>query len=74
MENQNQKISGYRDLSEDEIMIINRIKESSEIIGIQVQSLREDPRFDQRWINIGATHLQEGFMALVRAIAQPTTF
>lgn len=29
---------------------------------------------DQRWVSIGATHLQEGFMAVMRAIAKPTTF
>ena len=29
---------------------------------------------DQRWASIGVTHLQEGFMALTRAIAKPETF
>jgi hypothetical protein len=29
---------------------------------------------DQRWISIGATDLQLGFMAVIRGIAQPTTF
>ena len=29
---------------------------------------------DQRWIAIGATDLQRGFMAVMRGIAQPTTF
>lgn len=29
---------------------------------------------DQRWISIGATDLQRGFMALTRGIAQPTSF
>lgn len=28
----------------------------------------------QRWAAIGKTYLQEGLMALTRAIAQPTTF
>lgn len=32
------------------------------------------PTIDQRWVSIGATQLQQGFMALVRGIAQPTTF
>lgn len=27
-----------------------------------------------RWASIGRTHLQEGLMALTRAVAQPTTF
>jgi hypothetical protein len=29
---------------------------------------------DQRWASIGATDLQTGLMALVRAVAQPTSF
>ncbi len=29
---------------------------------------------DQRWISIGATDLQRGFMAVIRGIAKPTTF
>lgn len=29
---------------------------------------------DQRWVAIGATDLQRGFMAVIRGIAQPTTF
>lgn len=32
------------------------------------------PRLDYRWIAIGETHLQQGIMALVRAVAQPTSF
>lgn len=32
------------------------------------------PPLDQRWISIGATDLQRGFMAVIRGIAQPTTF
>lgn len=29
---------------------------------------------DQRWISIGCTHLQEGWMAVIRGISKPTTF
>lgn len=32
------------------------------------------PSIDQRWVSIGATNLQQGFMDIVRSIAQPTTF
>ncbi|MBI5270689.1 MAG: hypothetical protein HY856_13540 [Burkholderiales bacterium] len=32
------------------------------------------PSLDQRWISIGATQLQQGFMAVIRGIAQPSTF
>jgi hypothetical protein len=33
-----------------------------------------EPSLDQRWVSIGATDLQRGFMAVIRGIAQPTTF
>jgi len=33
-----------------------------------------NPSLDQRWVSIGATDLQRGFMSVIRAIAQPTTF
>jgi hypothetical protein len=29
---------------------------------------------DQRWVAIAKTDLQKGFMALVRAVAQPESF
>jgi hypothetical protein len=74
MENQHQKITGYRDLSQDEIDLMNLIKGISEKVGELVEKLRDTDNLDQRWISIGATHLQEGFMDLVRGVAQPTTF
>lgn len=32
------------------------------------------PMVDGRWVSIGATDIQTGIMALVRAVAQPTNF
>lgn len=32
------------------------------------------PLLDQRWISIGSTDLQRGFMSVIRGIAQPSTF
>ena len=78
MDNQHKKISGYRDLSQTEIDRMNQIKALGEQVGLLVNELRtkttDDKQHDQRWVSIGATHFQEGFMALVRSVAQPTTF
>ncbi len=75
MENQHQHIKGYRDLSEGEIAAMNEVKALAEQVGALVQKMRETSEpLDQRWVSIGATELQQGFMALVRAIAKPTTF
>ena len=74
MENQHRKISGYRELSQTEIDLMNKIKAKASELGELVTELRTIEGLDQRWISIGATDLQTGVMALVRGIAQPTTF
>ncbi len=87
MENQHKHIKGYRDLSPIEIELMNEIKAEAERVGALVEKLRTlhytadaegktvtNDRPDQRWVSIGATDLQTGFMALTRAIAKPTTF
>jgi hypothetical protein len=74
MDNQHQKIKGYRDLSQAEIDEMNLIKGVGETLGKLCDELSHNANPDQRWVAIGKTHLQQGIMALVRAIAQPTTF
>ena len=78
MENQHQKIAGYRDLSQEEIEAMNECKALAEQCGALIAKLRAaapgSQPIDQRWISVGATHLQEGWMAVIRGIAQPTTF
>jgi hypothetical protein len=68
-------ITGYRELNAAEIDVINDIKRTAEDVrGLihRMNGLRNEP--DARWVAIGATHLQQGFMALTRAVAKPTTF
>lgn len=74
MENQHQHIKGYRELSAEEIALMNKIKELGVSMGELVQELRALPGNDQRWVSIGQTDLQTGLMALTRSVAQPTTF
>ena len=68
------KITGYRQLSEGEAELMNEIKEHGKNLGLLVEKLRRTDGLDQRWVSIGATDLQQGLMALTRAVAQPTTF
>ncbi len=87
------KVTGYRQLTEAEVELMNEAKALAELCGILIEKLRGmpatgtfgpmrvevgpgkiDPSLDQRWISIGATQLQQGFMAVIRGIAQPTTF
>lgn len=67
-------IKGYRELTEEEIDLINKLKGIGENLGLVVDHLQANPTLDQRWVSIGKTHLQQGLMALTRAVAQPTTF
>jgi hypothetical protein len=74
MDNQHRQIKGYRELSADEISLMNRIKEKGAELGDLIAALRANTTLDQRWVSIGATHMQEGLMALTRGVAQPTFF
>lgn len=77
IDNQHQHIKGYRDLSTDEIALINEAKVLSDQVGEFIAKISDHlpyPNIDPRWIAIGRTDLQKGFMALIRAIARPTTF
>ncbi len=67
-------ISGYRDLSPEEIQMINAVKGAGESVRELLDLVAKMPGVDKRWISIGQTQLQQGFMAVVRAIARPTTF
>jgi len=75
MDNQHRKIQGYRELSQEEIDLMNQIKAKGINLGELVNHLLDmGDRLDQRWVSIGATDLQTGLMALTRAVAQPTFF
>ena len=74
VDNQHQKIKGYRDLTEEEIGLMNSVKLHAESIGTQIEHLQTVDGIDKRWLAIAKTDLQKGFMSLVRSIARPTTF
>jgi len=74
MENQHRSIKGYRELSKDEIDFMNSVKELANEVGAMVEFLQRLETVDQRWLAIGKTELQQGFMAIIRGIAQPDSF
>lgn len=74
MENQHQKITGYRDLTQVEVDLMDMVKGLAEKVGAELEIVNSTPDTDKRWVAIARTHLQEGFMALTRSIAKPTTF
>ena len=74
MDNQHKLIRGYRELSQEEIDLMNKVKATGEQLGDLISELRSLDSTDKRWLAIGETDLQTGIMALVRSIAKPTTF
>lgn len=74
MDNQHKLIKGYRDLSAEEIQSMNDVKAVGQQIGDTLAKLEGLPDIDKRWLAIGRTNLQQGIMAVVRAIAKPTSF
>ncbi|TXH10059.1 MAG: hypothetical protein E6R04_06405 [Spirochaetes bacterium] len=74
MENQHNIIKGYRDLTQEEIDLMNEAKELSVQVGALTEKIKATPDIDGRWLSIGVTDLQKGFMAVIRSIARPTTF
>jgi len=74
MQDQHTKIKGYRDLTAEEIALMNEGKDLAAGVGLFIDKLRAMTGLDQRWVSIGATQLQQGFMAVIRGIAQPSTF
>lgn len=77
---------GYRKLTDEEGELMNEGKALAVQVGAYVKKLKGIPPVfdagtdvpsggvDQRWVALGATQLQQGFMALARAVAKPTSF
>lgn len=74
MENQHRQITGYRELSQAEINLMNEVKQKGIELEELVDRLRALEGTDKRWVSIGATDLQTGLMALTRSVAKPEFF
>lgn len=74
MENQHKKITGYRDLSQEEIDLMNEGKELAKQCGAFIEKLEAHGETDKRNVALGKTSLQIGFMWAIRSIAKPETF
>lgn len=79
MQNQHELIEGYRDLTQEEIDLMNEVKLKANEVGALCDRLwaihKVNPTgTDPRWLSIAQTELQKGFMSMVRAIARPQSF
>lgn len=67
-------IVGYRQLTVEEVALINEVKAAGDKLDELCQRLQNQPGTDGRWLAIGRTNLQQGLMALTRSVARPTNF
>ena len=68
------KVTGYRQLTDADIKLMNKVKAKGQEIGELIAELKATDGLDQRWIATGATDIQKGLMSVVRGIAQPDSF
>lgn len=64
-------VSGYKDQSVASIDKVNVNKQIEEEVLRILDSLKTDEEVDQRWLAIGRTHIEQGFMAVNRSIFKP---
>lgn len=76
------EIKGYRTLSDYEITLINHFKILEKKLLKEIDDAFREPdrpyypssQYEGRWVSICKTHIEQGFMALCRAIAKPEEF
>ena len=64
-------VSGYRPQTSAKIETVNLNKELEERVLQQLDKLAENDEIDQRWLAIGRTAIENGFMAVNRSVFRP---
>lgn len=73
MDNQHKKITGYRDLSQEEINAMNNCKAMETEVANLTKLIKALPETDQRAAALAVTQFQQGFIWLVRSVAKPAS-
>ncbi|MFC6447170.1 Acb2/Tad1 domain-containing protein [Shinella zoogloeoides] len=64
-------VAGYQPQSEARIVLVNENKMVEEGVLRLLDMLATLPEIDQRWLAIGRSHIEQGFMAINRAVFRP---
>lgn len=64
-------VAGYRAQGNDRVALVNANKQIEERVLRILDELATDPDVDKRWLAIGRTAIEQGFMAVNRAIFRP---
>jgi hypothetical protein len=74
VENQHRQIKGYRELSQNEIDLMNEGKGLAELMRQFIAKLELDDSTDKRAVAIAKTNLQTGCHWVTHSIAKPDSF
>ena len=64
-------VAGYVDQDDDAVAIVNKNKAMEERILRRLDALRQRESIDPRWLALARTQIEQGFMAMNRAVFQP---
>lgn len=64
-------VAGYQPQSTANVILVNANKEAEEEILRVLDELAKRDDIDKRWLAIGRTNIEQGFMAINRAIFKP---
>ncbi|MBA9063101.1 hypothetical protein GGQ91_002489 [Methylobacterium fujisawaense] len=64
-------VAGYRPQTDEALALVNANKDAEERVLRILDSLATRPDIDKRWLAVGRTAIENGFMAVNRAVFQP---
>lgn len=64
-------VAGYVSQKSEAVQMVNYNKQDEERILRTIDQYGMNPDVDKRWLSIAKTHIEQGFMAMNRAIFKP---
>lgn len=64
-------VLGYRAQAEENVDLVNTNKQLEEVLLTRLDLFAQIEEIDKRWLAIGRTQIEQGFMAINRAIFRP---
>jgi hypothetical protein len=71
-EHQGLPVAGYQTQSNRNVELVNANKRIEEQVLRILDTLNGHPETDKRWLAIGRSHIEQGFMAINRSIFKPS--
>lgn len=64
-------VSDYKPQSDEAVELVNANKRAEEMVLRMLDELAAREEVDKRWLAIGRTQIEQGFMAVNRAVFKP---